>query len=353
MSLSRTKEVGAFLQRATLERILALPKSILRSLVGPRVVSPEGYVLELEAQLLLRGAAVARVPETHELGVRGGREELERSLRVVDYRGVPAHVSKRMIVGPRGSIPVRVYEPRGRFSPRPIVVYFHGGGFVVGSIDSHDGLCRALAEKTGALVVSVDYRLAPEHRFPAGVEDAVAATRYVLAQAKTFGGDPARVAVAGDSAGGNFAAVVAQQLRGDALRPMFQLLVYPATDLTRSFPSHRAFREGFFLTEKTIDWFLANYVNDERDKTDVRGSPLFAEDFAGLPPALVFTAGFDPLRDEGRAYAEKLRAAGVPVEYVCIEGAVHGFFSCGGVFEHASRAVDRAARALRSAFARA
>ena len=134
---------------------------------------------------------------------------------------------------------------------------------------------------------------------------------------------------------------------------MFQLLVYPATDLTRSFPSHRTFGEGYMLTSKTIDWFLANYLNDEREKRDPRGSPLFAADLRGLPPAFVLTAGFDPLRDEGRAYADKLREAGVQVEYTCVEGALHGFFSCGGVFQHAARAVDRAAQALRSAFARA
>ena len=344
--------LSTLIQRAVLSRLVSLPGPVLRSLAGPRVVSPDGDVLEIEAQLLLKAMSLARRPEMHELGAEKGRLEMDRSTPIVDYARVPSRVSKRMILGPRGSIPARVYEPRSHASPRPMLVYFHGGGFALGSIDSHDGICRALAKKADAIVVSVDYRLAPEHRFPAGVEDALAVTRFVLAKAETFGGNPRAVAVGGDSAGGNFAAVVAQETRNDARRPMFQMLIYPATDLTRSFPSHKTFREGYMLTKKSIDWYLASYLNDDREMLDPRGSPLFAKDFRGLPPALVMTAGFDPLRDEGRAYADKLRGAGVSVEYRCVEGGIHGFFSCGGVFAHADRAVGVAVQALRSAFAR-
>jgi acetyl esterase len=276
---------------------------------------------------------------------------MDASVPIVDYVGLRVRTKDRTIPGPRGPIPIRLYHPPKHRRGRPIVVYFHGGGFVVGSVRSHDGVCRALCRKSDAIVISVDYRLAPEHRFPAAVDDAVAATRWILKEARALGGDPRAVAVGGDSAGGNLAAVVTQATKHDERRPMFQLLVYPATDMTRSFASHRLFREGYMLPKPSIDWFLSNYLNDDRDQIDPRASPLFAEDLAGLPPALVITAGFDPLRDEGRAYADKLAAARVPVRYQCIEGAMHGFFSFGGVFQHAARAVDDSAAALREAFA--
>jgi acetyl esterase len=249
-------------------------------------------------------------------------------------------------------VPIRIYHPRSRRKPRPVLVYFHGGGFVVGSIASYDGVCRALARGADAIVVSVGYRLAPEDRFPAGLDDAIAATRWVIAEGASFGANTRAVAVGGDSAGGNLAAVVAHETRDDTVRPIFQLLVYPAVDLTCSMPSHQLFREGYMLTARGIAWYLANYVNDENEKTNPRASPLFAPDFRGLPPALVLTAGFDPLRDEGRAYAEKLRAAGVETVHRCSEGSIHGFFSFGGVFAGSRRVVHDSARALKSAFDR-
>ena len=219
---------------------------------------------------------------------------------------------------------MRLFEPRSARAPRPVLVYFHGGGFVVGSLASYDGVCRKLARDADAIVVSVDYRLAPEHKFPAGIEDGVAAARWVLAHAASLGGNPRAVALGGDSAGGNLTAVVAQALRKDAARPVFQLLVYPAVDLTCSMPSHRLFREGYLLTEKSIAWYLDNYLNDAREKKDPCASPLFATDLSGLPPALVLTAGFDPLRDEGKAYAEKMQAAGVEVRHQCVAGGIQG-----------------------------
>jgi acetyl esterase len=345
--------LSGHVQRAILRRVASLPEPMKRLIAGPRVVSPDGFVLDVEAQLLLRFLKLARQPEMPDLGVRGGREEMDHSAPIVDFRGIPARVEDRSIPGPRGAIPVRIYHPRSRRAPRPVLTYFHGGGFVVGSIASHDGVCRALAQKADAIVVSVDYGLAPEHRFPAGVDDALAAARWVIAHAASLDGDPGAVAVGGDSAGGNLAAVVAQETRDDAVRPIFQLLVYPATDLTRSLPSHRLFREGFLLTKRSMDWYLANYVTED-EKTAPRASPLFAPltTLRGLPPALVLTAGFDPLRDEGRAYADKLREAGVSTQHNCIEGSIHGFFSFGGVFAHARRAVDDSARALRRAWER-
>jgi acetyl esterase len=345
-------KISGHIERAVLRRMVSLPLPLLRAVAGPRVLSPAGPALDVEAQLLLRIARLVGQKEGPDIGVRAARAQMEDALPIVDFRRVPARMYARTIPGPRGEIPIRIYHPRARRSPRPILVYFHGGGFVVGSVASYDGLCRELARQADAIVISVEYALAPEHRFPAGVEDALAATRWVIAEATSLGGDALSVAIGGDSAGGNLAAVVAQLTLGDVRRPVFQLLVYPATDLTRSFPSHRLFAEGYLLTGRSMDWYIDNYVTGDRDKIDPRGSPLFAADLRGLPPALVMTAGFDPLRDEGRAYAEKMKAAGVEVEYRCIEGSIHGFFSFGGVFSHARRAVEDAALALRSAFAR-
>jgi acetyl esterase len=359
--LSARLPITAHFERALLRRLVALPEPLLRRIVGPRIVSPDGKVLDMEAQLLLRAAEIAGRREPAELGVQGARAEMEHSVAIVDFRPIAARVEDRTIPGPRREVPIRIYHPRSRFAPRSVLVYFHGGGFVVGSIAGYDGVCRVLARDAEAIVVSVGYGLAPEERFPAGVEDGVAATRWVIAHAASFGGDPNGVAVGGDSAGGNIAAVVAQELRKDAVGPMFQLLVYPATDMTRSLPSHRLFGEGYLLTQRSMDFYLGNYVT-EAEKRDPRASPLFASrafagatsfpvpGLEGLPPALVLTAGFDPLRDEGRAYADAMRAAGVDVTYLCVEGSVHGFFSFGGVFVHARRAVEEAARALRNAF---
>jgi acetyl esterase len=206
-----------------------------------------------------------------------------------------------------------------------------------------------LASKAGVAVVSVDYRLAPEHRFPAAVDDAVSATRWVLANAASVGVDPEAVAVGGDSAGGTLAAVVAQALRGEARAPSFQLLVYPLTDLRGGTASRAYFRDGYFLTERSIDWYTQQYIPDVAQHTDPRASPLLAHDFAGLPPALVVTAGFDPLRDEARDYADRMRAAGVEVEYLCSDGSMHGYFHTSGAIRESARVIDIVASRLRGA----
>jgi acetyl esterase len=275
---------------------------------------------------------------------------MDRSLPSLDFAGVRDVVTlERRIPGPAGTMQARLYVPSAAADPSPGLVWLHGGGWVLGSLDSHDGICRALASRARLIVVSVDYRLAPEHPFPAGADDAVAATRWVLANAAGLGIDPERVAVGGDSAGGNLAAVTSQMLRDDSRRPAFQLLVYPGTDLTRSLPSHQKFREGFFLTEAGIEWFIANAFPDRTALRDPRASPLFAKDLGRLPPALVLTGGFDPLRDEGNAYAEKMRADGTTVELCCAESLPHGFFSMAGSIDEAARMFDLAIRALRSA----
>ncbi|HTB72035.1 MAG TPA: alpha/beta hydrolase [Polyangiaceae bacterium] len=339
------------LERAVTFGVLGLPRGLLRRIVGAPVRSPEGYELDLQGQVQLWLTRVSKQPELHEGGVEGARRTLDHVGVLLEARGIDDVLAvDRTLPGANGPRRARVYTPaRARAKGAPGLVWFHGGGFVIGSIESHDGVCRALASRAGAIVVSVDYRLAPEHRFPAGPEDAIAATRWVLENATSLGIDPSAVAVGGDSAGGNLAAVVALALRGAPLAPAFQMLIYPVTDMTRSLPSHRLFRAGFTLPEPTILWFRERYLPDVSFETDPRASPLFAKDLSGLPPALVVTAGFDPLRDEGRAYADRLREAGVEVEYVCSQGSMHGFINTAGAIDESARVLDLVAGRLREA----
>ena len=243
---------------------------------------------------------------------------------------------------------LRVYRPV-RGEPLPALVYFHGGGWTIGDLDTHDVLCRSLAVGARCAVVSVDYRLAPEHPFPAAVDDCVAATRYVAEHAREL--NIRGIAVGGDSAGGNLAATVALAAR-DAGGPRlaFQLLIYPATDQRCATASHERNAQGYLLTRDGIQYFRRAYLPHERDWTDWRASPLLAKSHANLPPALVITAGYDPLLDEGRAYAERLRAAGVEVEYREYADMVHGFVLFGGVLDTANAAVAECCSALRRAF---
>jgi acetyl esterase len=340
-------------ERAVARGLLSLPPAVLRRIVGPPVRSPDGLTLDLQLQALVWLMGRFHVGALHEGGVDFARRAMDRSAPTLDF--LPASdvaAYDRTVAGGAGPRGARVYTPESaRDGAAPGLVFFHGGGWTIGSIASHDRVCRALASKAGVVVVSVDYRLAPEHPFPAAVEDALAATRAVLGDARAFGIDPDRVAVGGDSAGGNLSAVVAQWLRGDARRPAFQLLVYPGTDMTRSLPSHQLFREGLFLSRSATDWYLAQYLPDRSVERDPRASPLFAADLSRLPPALVMTAGFDPLKDEGRAYAEKMRAAGVAVEHVCSDGSMHGFLNLGGAIRESARMVDLAASRLRAGLA--
>nr|QRD81017.1 lipolytic protein [uncultured bacterium] len=294
--------------------------------------------------------ALARRPAWDELGPVRARRELVAQSRLAAVEAVPVHrVEDRRIDADHDELRVRIYVPHGGPGRRPATVYFHGGGFVLGDLESHDALCRHLAVRSGSTVIAVDYRLAPEHPFPAAVEDACAAYAWALESAGALGIDPERIAVAGDSAGGNLAAVVAQDARDRGLRPpAFQLLIYPATDMSRSAASHRTFAEGFLLTEAVIDWFFANYLTDPAQHRDPRCSPLLARDLSGLPPAHVVTAGFDPLRDEGEQYAEALRAAGVEATSRCYDTLIHGFVSMSGLIEAAARAVDDLGDVLRA-----
>lgn len=256
--------------------------------------------------------------------------------------------------GPGGPIKLRLY--RGAGAPAgavPGLVYFHGGGWVIGDIESHDVVCRQIANAADAVVVSVDYRLGPEHKFPAAVEDAIAATDWVAGAAERLGIDPARLAVGGDSAGGNLAIVTAIAARDRAEpapnRPpiALQALVYPATEFAMRHDSHRRFGEGYFLTRSLMEYFRDHYLRNPADIDDWRASPLRVADLTRLPPALVLTAGFDPLCDEGEEYARNLAAAGVRVTMRRFPGQIHGFFSMGRIINAANEAVAEVAAALR------
>jgi acetyl esterase len=260
-----------------------------------------------------------------------------------------AEVRDHAVPGPAGDIAVRVYSPAGAHGAVPVVAYFHGGGWALGSIDSFDTVCRALANAAGAVVASVGYRLAPEHRFPAAVDDCLAATRWLASAASELGGDGTRLAVAGDSAGGNLAAIVARRLRDEGGSPVrFQALIYPATDAALNTPSYREFAEGYGLTAEGMQRFWALYL-DGADGAQPDASPLRADDLSGLPPAFVLTAEADVLRDEGEAYAARLRDAGVDVDLRRFEGATHGFWRWQAKTALSRRAVREIGTALREA----
>ena len=262
-----------------------------------------------------------------------------------------AHVENRRIPGPAGQIPVRIYRPEAR-GALPALVYYHGGGFVLCNLDTHDGVCRSLANAAGCTVVSVDYRLAPEHPFPAAPEDCYAALRFVAERAGEIGVDASRIAVGGDSAGGNLSAVIAQLARDRrGPRLAFQLLVYPVTDCRFDTASYRANAEGYFLTTAMMKWFWKKYLADPADAENPYASPLRAVDLSGLPPGLCITAEMDPLRDEGEAYAARLRDAGVPVTTTRYDGMFHGFFGMGALLAQGKSALAEAATALRKALA--
>jgi acetyl esterase len=251
-------------------------------------------------------------------------------------------------------IALRLYRPIGSTAQQalPVLVYYHGGGWVIGDLDSHDTLCRELANGSGCAVVAVDYRMGPEHRFPAAVDDALAATRWVRANAASLQLDASRLAVGGDSAGGNLAAVVAIAARDAGDLPVaFQLLIYPATDQRRGAPSHESNGQGYLLTKDSMDYFHDHYIDDPKHDLDWRASPLLHADLSRLPPAFVLTAGYDPLRDEGLQYAQALTDAGTRSALVCFERQIHGFITMGKVLDEAKVAVSLCAAQLRQALA--
>jgi acetyl esterase len=262
-------------------------------------------------------------------------------------------VENRRIPGPHGPIPVRIYWPE-RADPKkplPVVINFHGSGYVVLGLDTHDNACRAMCKGAECIVVGVDYRKAPEHKFPKPTDDAWASTTWVAEHCAELGGDPKRIAVAGDSAGGCLATVVAQRAKAEGgPKLVFQLLVYPVTDTRQDRPSYQTFGEGYLLTAEVMRWFFDCYFNNDAERATVTAAPIRAKDLRGLPPALVMTASHDPLYDEGVAYAEALKKAGVPTEHINYQGHIHGFWTATGKFDVAAEAQATACKALRRAF---
>lgn len=310
-------------------------------------------MLHPQARALLRMIEEKGVPPTHTLAPVEARA-FYRERRTFTQPDPPQVGSVRDLQapGPAGPIPLRSYRPAGAPADAvlPVLVYYHGGGWVIGDLDTHDVLCRQLCNLSGCAVVAVDYRMGPEHRFPAAVDDALAATRWVRSQARELKLDPGRLAVGGDSAGGNLAAVVALAAREAGDLPIaFQLLIYPATDQRRGAPSHAANGQGYLLTKENMDYFHDHYIPDPAQDLDWRASPLLHENHAKLPPAFVLTAGYDPLRDEGLQYAHKLSEAGNRAALVNFERQIHGFITMGRVIDEANVAVQLCASQLKQA----
>lgn len=305
---------------------LGMPPGLIERFAGtpPQV---DGKTLDPAVHLMLAADRLGVSGRGDDIAKR--RRDIRRSSNWVMPKAKAIGIDQRSIPGPDGPIEVRVYRSRNTVGSVPVIVYFHGGGWVVGDLDSHDGSCRMLAVHSGAVVVSVDYRLAPEHKFPAPLDDAVAAYEYVRDHVSEFGGAPGQVAVMGDSAGGNLAAGVCLVTRERGPMPVAQALVYPVTDLRITSPSSDTFAKGYFLTKEDMQWYRGLYLPPDVAADHPLASPLLAEDLSGLPPTAIWTAGFDPLLDDGRDYAERLLGHGVQVSYECLSDQIHGFFAMG------------------------
>ncbi len=313
--------------------------------------------MPLDPQCAALIEAVNKAGNAFELkGIEGARLAYSATTKLYRSKGPNmAKVRNRVMPGPQNTnLPVRIYNPVSVAEGDknlPVLVFFHGGGWAVGDLDTHDHVCREMAHRSSCVVISVGYRMAPEFPFPAAIDDCVAALTWVGDNAAVLGCDRSRIAIGGDSAGGNLAAVVARRNR-DRKGPeiLLQLLIYPATDFGADTPSIRENGDGYILTKAAMDHFRGLYLEDDAEWMSPYASPLLADDFENLPPAFVVTAEYDPLRDEGKAYADKLSAAGVPVCYQCYGGMIHGFFRMGGLVDKVTIALDDAAMALRKAF---
>ncbi|WP_175763023.1 alpha/beta hydrolase [Burkholderia ambifaria] len=292
------------------------------------------------------GSGAKPLPQSTPEEARGLMLHLARAVRAPEAVVDLHRVEDLTVPGAAGSLRARLYRPSAE-RHLATVVYLHGGGFVIGDLDTHDNICRELARGANAVVVSVDYRLAPEHRYPAAADDAIAATRWVIANAGELGGNDV-VAVAGDSAGGNLAAVVTQQLHADGVSLAAQFLIYPAVAGDRSgFPSFKENGEGYLLDLQTIAWFERHYAPDGTSPQDARLAPIHAKGFTGLPPAVILTAEYDPLRDEGEAYGRLLHASGVKVETIPCDGMLHGFFDMGAISPGAQTWIEKGIASFR------
>lgn len=308
--------------------------------------------LDPQAQDFLSRLAAAGLPLIQEQTVEQARAQVNLSTRFLGKPPRVQRVEDRTIAGPGGNLAIRVITPEGSATgPLPVIVFFHGGGWVLGNLSSHEGVCRALANASKSIVAAVDYRLAPEHPFPAAVDDAYAAVAWISTHAMEIGGDPSRIAVCGDSAGGNLA-IVATLMARDRGGPKiaFQALAYPITDCDLDSGSYREFAEGCFLTRSEMLWYWDQYAPNFEDRLRPYASPNRAGDLSELPPALVITAGYDVLRDEGEAYARRLAEAGVPVKLSRFDGMIHGFLRRYPFFDQGRVAIEEIGVALREAF---
>lgn len=310
--------------------------------------------LDPQIQTILDVIKASGLPEIWQLTPEQGREQYLQRVSRLALKVDIHRVHDRKIPGPGQDIGLRVYQPREPKAGEkfPVLLWFHGGGFVIGDLDTHDSACRALANQADCLVVAVDYRLAPECKFPAAVEDCYAALRWLALHAVELGADPTRIAVGGDSAGGNLAAVASIMARNDGYPKLAgQLLIYPCVAPEPETASHKKFAEGYVLTRNAMTWFYKQYTASAKQFYDFRFAPLVADDLSNLPPTFVLVAGFDPLRDEGVDYAKRLVEAGNPVTLSNYEGMVHGFYLMGGAVNAARRAIAESARHLKHWFA--
>jgi len=309
--------------------------------------------LDPQAKWVLDIAIEAKVTPLDEMSANDAKTTYEERAQKLCVKNVPIGNSQDFsITGPNGDIPLRLYTPTDASDNLPVVVFFHGGGWVIGSRDSHDSLCRQISNQGNFIVLSADYRMGPEAPFPAAPTDCYAAYQWSLANIQKYGGNPEKIAVAGDSAGGNLSAVVCLMARNaNITAPCFQWLIYPATNMNMETSSHKDFAEGYFLTTTLMEWFQGHYLESAEDKNDWRASPLLAEDLSNLPPALIQTAGFDPLKQEGIAYGAALTAAGGRSNHTDYPGMIHGFINWGGVIDAAKVATTEGVEALKTAFA--
>jgi acetyl esterase len=311
--------------------------------------------LDPQIETILGLIKQAGLPEVWQITPDQAREQYLTRVRNLEVKQSIHRTEDRRIAGPHSDLPIRIYWPREAKAGElfPVLLWLHGGGFVIGNLDTHDSACRMLSHQGDCMVVAVDYRLAPEFKFPAAVEDSHAVLRWLALHGGEVGADAKRIAVGGDSAGGNLAAVLAILARDEGFPPIaLQLLIYPCTAPEPETASHRKFAEGYVLSRNSIVWFFKQYQRSQRDMNDFRFAPLLHDDLSKLAPAFVLVAGYDPLRDEGIEYAKRLIEAGNRVTLVNYEGMVHGFYLMGGAVDAARRAVAQSAGALREAFAK-
>ena len=347
--MTRRDQLRHLVLSSVVRTVFRAPAAWLARLATPR---PPGDPLDPRLAFLLHASNRLGLDELTAHSPARARRRTRRSMRLLAGRRRPlARVHETTFPGPAGPLRLRIYEPHNLTRPAPAVLYLHGGGWVIGDLDTHDSPCSRLAERGECVVLALEYRLAPEHKFPAPLNDALAAFQWIVAEAAQLGLDPRRIAVAGDSAGGNLSTVICQTAAREhwPQPPCFQLLLYPGLDFRRGHASHRDFADGYLLTAASISWFMGHYLHSDADITDPRVSPLLAPDLSGLPPAYISTAGFDPLRDEAHEYTERLRSAGVPVELKENPSLVHGFIGLIDAVPAAAAALDHAAAALHRA----